>query len=86
MAMPPTSTKPMEFLAWAPAPLTSVRGKWPAIVAPVVIRIGRRRVMAAVRTASRLARPCRCRLLANSTMRMPFLDTSPTRVTSPTWL
>ena len=52
MHMPPTSTRPMELRAAAPAPLTRVRGKWPATVAALVIRIGRRRVRAAWRTAS----------------------------------
>jgi hypothetical protein len=32
-----------------------------------------------------LSWPRSCNLLANSTMRMPFLATSPTSVTSPTW-
>ena len=31
--MPPTSTRPMEFRAAAPAPVTRVSGKWPAMVA-----------------------------------------------------
>ena len=52
MAMPPTSTRPIEFRAAAPAPETSVRGKWPAMVATLIMRIGRRRVWAASRTAS----------------------------------
>jgi hypothetical protein len=33
MNMPPTSTNPMEFRAAAPAPVTRVSGKWPAMVA-----------------------------------------------------
>jgi hypothetical protein len=53
-AMPPTSTRPMEFRAAAPAPVTSVNGKWPAMVAAVVIRIGRSRVSEASRTAIQL--------------------------------
>ena len=58
MNMPPTSTRPMEFRAAAPAPVTSVSGKWPAIVAAVVIRIGLRRIMAESRIASSLECPC----------------------------
>lgn len=83
--MPPTSTSPMELRAAAPAPETRVRGKCPAMVAAVVMRMGRRRMVAASRTASSLASPWICSWLANCTMRMPFLATSPTRVTSPTW-
>ncbi len=55
--MPPTSTKPMELRAAAPAPLTSTNGKYPAMVALLVIRMGRRRVWAASRIASRLLNP-----------------------------
>ncbi len=41
MAMPPTSTRPMELRAAAPAPVTRVRGKWPAMVAALIMRMGR---------------------------------------------
>ena len=63
----------------------SVSGKCPATVATVVIRIGRRRVVAATRAPRRSCScPCACWALANSTIRMPFFDTRPTSVTSPT--
>jgi len=54
------------------------------MVATLVMRMGRSRVTAASRTAATLSTPCSWSRLANSTMRMPFLATSPTSVTSPT--
>ena len=74
----------MLLRAAAPGPETKVSGRWPKMVAALVIRMGRSRVTAALRTASTLDCPSRCSSLANWTMRMPFLATSPTSVTSPT--
>jgi hypothetical protein len=82
--MPPTRTRPIEFLAAAPAPVTSVSGKCPATVATLVIRIGRSRVRAASWTASSFDLPASWSLFANSTIRMPFFAISPTSVTRPT--
>ena len=84
MLMPLTSTMPMELRAAAPAPVTSVSGKLPAMVATVVISTGRSRSMAASRMACGFVRPRRWSWLANSTMRMPFLEISPTSVIRPT--
>ena len=86
MAMPPTSTRPMEFRAAAPAPVTRVSGK----VAGDGGGAGHqdRPQPGHGGLVHRLAAwlwPFSCSLLANSTIRMPFLETSPTRVTSPTW-
>ena len=36
--MPETTMRPMELRAAAPAPLTSVSGKWPATVATLALR------------------------------------------------
>ena len=83
-AMPATITMPMELRAAAPAPVTSVSGKWPQTVATLVISTGRNRVAAACRTASILVRPVCCSSLANWTIKIPFLETSPTSVTKPT--
>ena len=84
MAMPATSTRPMLFRAAAPGPVTSVKGKWPQTVATLVISTGRSRVAAALRMASIFDCPCSCSWFANSTMRIPFFETRPTSVTSPT--
>ena len=83
--MPATMVIPMELRAAAPAPVTSVSGKWPQTVATLVMSTGRSRTRVASRTALTLLKPLRCSSLANSTMRIPFLDTNPTSVTSPTW-
>jgi hypothetical protein len=48
------------------------------------MRIGRSRVSAAFFTASTLASPAIYSLFANSTIKIPFLDTNPTSVTNPT--
>jgi len=84
MVIPPTSTRPIELRAAAPGPVTSVSGKCPATVATLVMRMGRRRVAAASFTASIFDMPRACCTFANCTMRMPFFDTSPASVTSPT--
>ena len=77
---------PMLLRAPAPGPLAKTSGMWPMTVAAVVMRIGRSRVSAASMTAWTLSRPCSCSLLANSTIRMPFLAIRPTSVIRPTWL
>jgi len=55
-------------------------------IAPVVIRIGRSRKVAASTTASRAVWPSSRSRLANWTIRMPCLLISPIKVTSPIWL
>ncbi len=84
--IPVTSTMPMLLREPAPGPRANTNGKWPAIVATDVIIIGRNRVPAASMTASILDLPDICSVLANSTMRIPFFETSPTRVIKPIWL
>jgi hypothetical protein len=51
-----------------------------------VMRMGRKREMAASSAASILERPAALRWLANSTMRMPFLVTMPMSMKIPIWL
>ena len=65
MVIPPTSTRPIEFRAAAPAPVTNVNGKWPATVATLVIMIGRKRIRAACATAASFSKPSRCSWFAN---------------------
>src|SRR5258705_1793438 len=84
MATPGAITSPMLKRLTAPAPLAIRRGTTPSTIAPVVIRIGRSRIPAAFSTASRFDKPCFCRLLANSTIRIPCLLIRPISVTSPT--
>src|SRR5437763_357411 len=56
MIMPLTSMMPMLLRAPAPGPFASTSGKWPMTVAAVVIKIGRRRVLAASMIAAGEAR------------------------------
>ena len=84
IVMPVTSTMPMLLRASAPGPDTSTSGKCPKTVAAEVISTGRSRVSDASRSASILARPRAWSVLANCTIRMPFLAISPTSVISPT--
>ena len=51
-----------------------------------VIRIGRRRCSEASSMARILSSPASCFWLANSTIRMPFLATSPISMMMPIWL
>ena len=84
MIIPLTSMMPMLLRAPAPGPVARTSGKWPTTVAAVVIMIGRNRVPDASSTAASLSLPSSCRWFANCTIRMPFLDTRPTSVISPT--
>ena len=84
--MPEKITMPIAARVSAPAPKDSMSGMAPAAVVMAVMRMGRRRVAEAWMMASIFDRPLSWRWLANSTMRMPFLETSPTSVMRPTWL
>ena len=81
--MPPTMTQPICWRLSAPAPVASASGTAPSTMAPVVIRMGRRRSAADSVTASMTLLPCWRSWLANSTIRMPCLVISPTSVMSP---
>ncbi|CSA82945.1 Uncharacterised protein [Vibrio cholerae] len=62
-----------------------ISGIRPAIIAAVVIRIGRRRTLAACMTASiRLSLLCNCSSLATSQIKIPCLVIRPTSVIKPT--
>ena len=67
----------------------TLNGKVPTVAekqAATRIARDRKRVFAALTTAESLSRPVSCRWLANSTIRIPFLDINPTNVINPTWL
>ena len=61
-------------------------GSVPRTVEKAVIRIGRKRAADASSAACWRPRPSSRFCLANSTIRMPFLVTSPISITSPIWL
>ena len=83
IVMPPTMTQPIWRRLSAPAPVASASGRAPSTIAPVVIRMGRRRRLAASTTASLTCRPCWRNWLENSTIRMPCFVIRPTSVTRP---
>ena len=67
----------------APAPRGGASGSAPRTIAPVVIRIGRRRRVAASATAAAASRPLARSWLANSTINMPCLVIRPISITRP---
>src|SRR5882724_9097374 len=58
--MPDAITRPMEKRDTAPAPVAVMSGMTPSTIAAVVMRIGRRRMPAAISMASRLDFPACC--------------------------
>ena len=83
--MPPTTAMPSGLRDSAPAPRPSAIGRMPKMVASVVIRIGRSRMLAAPATASSSGIPRARRWFAYSTIRIAFLVTSPISMMSPIW-
>ena len=81
--MPPTTATPMPQRAPAPAPLAKARGRQPMMAVKAVMRIGRRRSLDAMTTASIGSMPLSTRSLANSTMRMAFLAAKPMIMMTP---
>ena len=81
--IPPTITQPICERVSAPAPVARARGTAPSTMAPVVIRMGRRRWDEALTSASTISMPSSRSWLVNSTIKMPCLVMSPTSVMSP---
>ena len=84
-SIPPTTAVPMECRLADPAPVESIRGRHPRMKAREVMMMGRKRRCAASAAASKRLKPCWCRIRANSTMRMAFLEARPMRVTRAIW-
>lgn len=82
--VPPIMPVPMAMRLLAPAPVESASGITPAIKAIEVIRIGRKRVLAAEIAAADSVMPFLTAASANSTIRMAFFDDSPMVVNSAT--
>ena len=70
--IPPTTVVPIERRELAPAPKAKAKGIVPKINAKAVIRIGRKRILAALIPDSRGLSPVRRRSRANSTIRIAF--------------
>ena len=77
------TTTPSDWRSAAPASSASASGSIPAIIATVVIKIGRNRVSAAMTIARSFECPASRERLANSTRRMPFFTTRPISKTVP---
>lgn len=76
-------TKPISFLLMAPAPPANTSGMAPRTIAPVVIRMGLKRMLAASITASVMDLPWALNWLANSTIKIPCFETRPISVKMP---
>ena len=85
-SIPENTAMPIARRISLPAPLPKISGSTPAQKAIEVIRIGRRRSRQAWRTASSNVCPRSSSSLANSTIRIAFLQASPTSTTSATWV
>jgi len=81
--MPPTMTQPICLRLSAPAPLAKANGTAPHTMAPVVIKMGRKRKVADCLTAANNSMPSVRSWLANSTIKIPCLVISPTKVMRP---
>ena len=84
--IPPTTAVPIAIRWLQPSPEAKASGINPRMVEALVIRIGRRRCNAASLMAVILSSPVSCFRLANSTIRIPFLATSPISIIMPIWL
>ncbi len=80
---PPTITRPSGLRLVEAAPRERAMGSAPNIMAMLVISMGRRRRVAASMAALSVVSPFSRRLLAYSTIRMPFLVTRPTSMMIP---
>ena len=75
--MPPTMTQPICRRLSEPAPWASARGIAPSTIAPVVIRMGRKRCGERPDHRRGRLRPCSRNWLVNSTIRIPCLVIQP---------
>src|SRR5579864_1149004 len=85
MIMPPKTVVPTEWRPFSPAPVATTSGTTPRMKARDVIRMGRKRIVAACTADSTSGTPRSRNCSANSTIRIAFLLESPTSMTKPTW-
>lgn len=83
--IPPITPVPTEWRLAAPAPELKTRGITPKMKVREVIRIARKRSLAAARAASLGNRPSLRLSTANSTIKMAFLAERAISVTRPIW-
>src|ERR1051325_2528152 len=84
-APPPRTRVPADRRAPAPAPVEKASGITPRMKASEVMRIGRKRSLAASTAAAEADSPCSCFITAYSTIRMACFAARPSSVTSPIW-
>lgn len=84
-SMPKKTPVPIPWRLAEPGPEAKTSGSMPRMKASEVITMGRKRSRAAVSAAETTSRPFSTSSLANSTIRMAFLATRPTSITSPIW-
>ena len=82
-SIPPITVVPMIWRATDPAPLAVQSGTQPSTNANEVIRMGRKRNLAAASAASVSGCPFSYASFANSTIKMAFFAASPISMTSP---
>ena len=82
--MPPNTPVPIACCVSALAPVASISGTTPSANAKDVIRIGRKRNLAASTVASTRPLPCACNWRAYSTIRIAFFADRPMMVIMPT--
>ena len=82
-SIPPAQPTPNEILPLAPTPCAKTRGNMPNIMVSEVIRMGRRRTLAAVIAAIVMLMPWRCRSVAYSVNRMAVFAKSPMSIMRP---
>ncbi len=81
--MPLNTATPIAWRISDPAPWLVTSGETPAMNAMLVMRIGRRRSLAASTAARAGSNPSSCFALANSTIKIAFLAARPISTISP---
>ena len=83
VSIPPMTAEPMAIRPLAPGPVETASGKTPKMKAKLVIRIGRKRILAASTAASMIRLPSFSARSANSFIRMAFFEVRPIVVRRP---
>ena len=81
--IPPTTPVPNERLPLAPTPLATTRGKRPNIIVNTVIKIGRKRALAALTAEAISPIPALRRSAAYSVSKIAVLASKPINMISP---
>ena len=85
MSIPPAAPTPTEILPLAPTPDANTSGSSPIIMVSEVIKIGRRRSLAALMAAWVMLAPSFLAMVAYSVSKTAVLASSPISMISPIW-